>query len=565
MSQQDVQKIKDRLGIEEVIGSYITILKSGSSFKARCPFHNEKTPSFFISPERANYYCFGCGAKGDIFSFVQNYEGLDFVGALKVLADRAGVVLTNDFAHKDSNTILYQIMEEATKFFEKNLENQKEATEYLMKRGLVEKSISDWRIGFAKDGWNNLFDYLVSKKYSTTDIERAGLIKKGDKGDYYDRFRSRIIFPIFDPSGRPVAFTGRIFGADDKETAKYLNSPETVLFDKSRILYGFHIAKQSIRKLNFSILVEGQMDTIMAHQVGYSNTIASSGTALTEDQLKIIQRFSNRLVIAYDGDKAGFKAAERAWQIALSLGLDIKTADLNSGDPADIILKDKNLWRDSIKNSKHIIEKIAYQIENENSDKRARIKAIATNLVPYLAQIKSNIEQSHFVDLIGEKFDVATDAIWQDVKRYSQDNPISQIVESEENKKSEIQSAKKRLIGFYFWLSTKNNPEEIEKFEKKINDALVDENVQELSVAMQQQKDELIFEIESLYKKNQSIDSEIDKLILNLKLKKLHEKRNSLRKELKMAEENNSSEVDNILNSINNLSKEINSFSKNKV
>jgi len=240
-----VQKIKERLSIVDVVSSYISLEKAGKNYKAKCPFHNEKTPSFFVSPDRGTYYCFGCNAKGDIFSFVEKFEGTDFLGALKILADRAGVDLEEyKNKNKDKTELYYEIMEEATIFFEDNLKAKLEARSYLLSRGLNDQSIEKFRIGFAPDSWSSLINHLKKKDFKTEDILAVGLIKKKDTPDqtqkedhYYDRFRSRIMFPISDSAGRIIAFSGRIFGQseDSKDgivNAKYLNSPETPLFNK---------------------------------------------------------------------------------------------------------------------------------------------------------------------------------------------------------------------------------------------------------------------------------------------------------------------------------------------
>src|SRR3989344_4408177 len=343
-----VQKIKEKLSIEDVVSSYIKLDKAGVNLKAKCPFHNEKTPSFFVSPDRCTYYCFGCGASGDIFSFVENFEGLDFKGALKMLAVR----------------------EAATLRFIDNLSHQREAMEYLKSRGLAEQSVKEFRIGFAKEEWRDLYDYLKKKGFSDSEIEKAGLTKKSEKGSssggFYDRFRNRIIFPISDSGGRVIAFSGRIF-KDDGKSAKYLNSPETLIFKKSSVLYGLDKAKESIRKNNFSILVEGQMDLVLSHQAMFRNTVATSGTALSDTEvskenvvsnLGLIRRLSDNLVLAFDSDKAGMTATARAGKIALSLGMDVKVANLPEGsDPADLISRDgAPSWKEAIKNSKHLIE-----------------------------------------------------------------------------------------------------------------------------------------------------------------------------------------------------------------
>ncbi|MFA6274514.1 MAG: DNA primase, partial [Candidatus Paceibacterota bacterium] len=336
-----VQKIKERLSIEEVVSSYIKLERAGANLKAKCPFHNEKTPSFFISPDRGSYYCFGCSAKGDIFTFVEEFEGLDFKGALKLLAEKAGVQLEDYKYNKEAESEkekLYRAMEEATKFFENNLIENSEVLNYLKSRGLEDKTIKDFRIGFIKNDWRELYTFLQKKGFTEIELEKAGLIKKTEKG-YYDRFRGRIMFPISDSSGRIIAFSGRLF-QDDGKSAKYLNSPETPIFNKSSVLYGLDRAKESIRKNNFSILVEGQFDLILSHQAGFRNTIATSGTALSDStiskenvvsNLGLLRRLSGNIVLAFDADKAGFNAANRASKIALSFGMDVKVASMPDG------------------------------------------------------------------------------------------------------------------------------------------------------------------------------------------------------------------------------------------
>ena len=237
-----VEQIKEKLSIEDVIGSYIKLERAGNSLKARCPFHNEKTPSFFVSPDRGGYYCFGCGVKGDIFTFVQEFEGIDFVGALKILADRAGVQLEKISPKvADKKERLYYLLEITTEFLEKNLQNEEIPLDYLKKRGLTEKTIKDWRIGYVRNEWRTIYDHLKSKGFLDEEMERAGVIKTEGQNTY-DRFRGRIMFPLFDSAGRVIAFSGRIMPAfDDGKAGKYLNSPQTEIFDKSKTLYGLSL------------------------------------------------------------------------------------------------------------------------------------------------------------------------------------------------------------------------------------------------------------------------------------------------------------------------------------
>ncbi len=395
-----VQKIKERLGIIDVIGSYIDIEKSGSNFKAKCPFHHEKTPSFYISPERQSYYCFGCGVKGDIFTFVQEFEGVDFVASLKMLADRAGVEIEK-FEKNGVKTEreLYEVLEDATKFFQNNLKNNNEALLYIKKRNLSIESLRTWRLGLALDDWRSLKEYLSSLGYSHKEMLDAGLIKENEKGESYDRFRDRIMFPIFDTAGRVIAFSGRIIHPSESE-AKYLNSPDTVLFDKSKTLYGYNIAKSAIRINQSVVLVEGQMDLLMSHQAGQTNTVASSGTSLTSEHLAMLRRLTDTLVIAYDADNAGRSATVRAWKLALKEGFVVKVAFLPQGlDPADAVSKDPNIWIYAVKNAQNIID---YFIENMKGegDRTQADKTLKEKVLPLIKSVQSAIDRSRFLQKV---------------------------------------------------------------------------------------------------------------------------------------------------------------------
>jgi DNA primase len=458
MNRTAVEEIKARISIEELISSYIKIEKSGKSYKARCPFHNEKTPSFFISPDRGGYYCFGCGAKGDIFSFVEQFEGLDFKGALKVLAEKAGVKLEkrNDSIESDSDK-LFKMTEEATKYFEEQYGKSKEAQAYIKSRGITVETRQAFRIGWAPEGWQNLFDYLRKKGWQESLIEKAGFIKKSDPSTgstdstsspkssskqvnttprYYDRFRGRIIFPITDSSGRVVAFTGRILH-DDGKSAKYLNSPETPIFTKSQILFGLDKAKSEIRRLGYSILVEGQMDLVLSHQVGVKNTIAASGTALTDQaqgesgvvsNLGLVRRLSPNMIIALDSDKAGRTATMRAVAAtALSMGMSVKIADavalgFAGKDPADLILSNPENWRTVLKNAKHVIEFELGNIIRDVGDSRLLAKAVRDRVFPFLARVDSEMDKAYFVKIIAEKAMLNEQAVWEDLRKFEKTN-----------------------------------------------------------------------------------------------------------------------------------------------
>ncbi len=532
MVNSPVEQIKERLRIEEVVSSYIKLDRAGANFKARCPFHNEKTASFFVSADRGSYYCFGCAAKGDIFTFVEEFEGLDFKGALKILAERAGVRLTEFNKEKEGEKErLYKVMEFSTKFFEKNLVENSEALQYLKARGLEDKTIKDFRIGFVKPDWRLLYSYLQTKGFTDVELEKAGLAKKTDKG-YYDRFRGRIMFPISDSSGRVIAFSGRIF-VDDGKSAKYLNSPDTPIFSKSAVLYGLDKAKDSIRKNNFSILVEGQFDLILSHQAGYRNTIASSGTALTDStvskenvvsNLGLVRRLSDNIVLAFDADKAGFNASFRAAKIALSLDMDVKVASMIEGvDPADLISKEgASAWRDAIKNSKHIIEFLLDKVLKSNKDERKVGREIKEKILPFVNDLKSAIEKSHFVTLISNKSGIPEVSIIEDLRKVESDlrneKEDTKIAIENVEKKLRKDPIERRLLGIAFWQeSIKDKTIDPELIFKKLNKA------KEIYINI---KEDLISEVENFYSNNENLERDVNEMLLNIEEEYLNEELN---------------------------------------
>lgn len=567
-----VQKIKERLAIEEVVSSYIKLEKAGANLKAKCPFHNEKTASFFISPARASYYCFGCGAKGDIFTFVEEFEGLDFKGALKILANKAGVVLEeyNKEAESEKER-LYKAMEAAANFFIQNLNQNKEVLDYLKSRGLKDEIIKDFKIGFSKLEWRELYNYLRSKKFSDKEIELAGLAKRPDDQNkaMYDRFRGRVMFPIADSSGRIIAFSGRIF-TDDNKSAKYLNSPETPIFNKSSVLYGLDRAKDSIRKNNFSILVEGQFDLILAHQAGFRNTVATSGTALSDatiskenvvSNLGLIRRLSNNIVLAFDADKAGIKAAERASKIALSLGMDVKVAHLPDGvDPADLISqKGPEAWREAIRNSKHIIEFILNRIlKNYRDDTRKAGREIKEKLLPYVNSLESSIEKVHFLKKISDDSAIPEEALKEDLKKIEQDLKSEkeeiQGVKNSEDKIFRKDYILRRILGIILWQQSLSKGEiETAKILEELA-GILNTDLSALLEGVKENKQDLIFEAEVFYDDEKNLEKEVMELLSNLREEFLKEELSKKIQELHLAEnQKNMKKSEEILKEINEL------------
>ncbi len=491
-----VEQIKDRLNAQDVIGGYLKLQKAGINFKANCPFHAEKTPSFFVSPSRNTFYCFGCGAKGDIFEFVQKYEGLDFQGALRLLAQKANVDLSASSyqkGEKNEKDELYKIMEEACGFYEAQLKKREDAIKYLKERGLEQKTIDSFRIGFSPAEWHSVSTYLTDKGFKEEDIEKSGLTKPGNKGNY-DRFRGRIMFPIMDPSGRVIAFSGRVFDktldGEGVDPAKYVNSPETPLFHKSRILYGFDKAKEGFRRFTYSIVVEGQMDLLMNHQAGFINTVALSGTALTEEQLSLIKRFTDKLLLSLDADAAGISASGKSATIALKNGFDVKVAHLKGGkDPADIIKESPAQWKEIIKNAKHVIQFYMDVLSEKISDNRKFRMEVSKQVLPFVAILQNAIDKAHFVDLVAKRLSIPNSAVEEELSKIVNAPTINVGAETSDLKNQNVGeklSLKERII--FNIVGHLNNP----KLSKEIKDqSLVDlKNIIGVEIVENKFKDE---------------------------------------------------------------------------
>ena len=434
MQSPEVVQIKERLNIVEVVGAYVKLQKAGRNWRACCPFHKERTPSFNVSPERGSYMCFGCGEKGDVFSFVQKMDGVEFGVALRQLAERAGVELpkrgqgayiapTPEQTEKVDR--LREICDAATAFFEEQFLANKAVKKYVAERGVTDETRGRWRIGYAPAQWRTLSEHLTARGFSQDDIIDAGLSLRSQKrsDEIYDRFRGRIMFPLFDASGRTIAFSGRFFektegGHEEGEPAKYVNSPETELFKKSRVLYGFDKAKEAVRKHDCVMLVEGQFDVVLSHQAGLPFVVAVSGTALTEEHLALLGRFTKRVIMALDNDAAGLKAGLRGTQMALGLGFDVKVPVIEGGkDPADLVRQDPEILRAAVRSATTAIEFFLHALRPMAKDERGYKRLAETHVVPLIAAVKSKIDQAHFVRITAEALNVPEDAVRAEVAK----------------------------------------------------------------------------------------------------------------------------------------------------
>jgi DNA primase len=590
-----VEKIKDRLDISQVVSSYIKLEKAGSNYRARCPFHNEKTPSFFVSPVRGTYHCFGCNRGGDIFSFVEEIEGVDFKGALKVLADKSGVdlVYTNP-KETDKKERLYGIMEDATIFFQINLTKNSDALKYLYKRGLKPKTLKEFRVGFAEDSWDSLYNFLKSKSYSDTEIENTGLIiNKSSEGKsfsntnsdsltetasrgYYDRFRSRIMFPISDSAGRVVAFSGRIFETTNKgedksgnmAVGKYINSPATLLYDKSKILYGYNIAKSEMRKTDTCVLVEGQMDLLMTHQTGKTNTVALSGTALTLEQLTAIKRLASTIVLSFDSDQAGFSASGRSASLALQIDLNVKAIVLPDGlDPADIILKDEKDWDKLVSKATHIVNFYIEMIERQNLEQREFGLKVSTLVLPFVKLIKNKIDQEYFIGEIAKKINVSVESVRQELEKIKSEsirqegnNDASNVPNEVFKQKNRYEVLIEQIVSILFWQKAEKKASiSVDSGMEKLKDLLGGEEFER--VINVKDKNKMIFNAEVYFGEEDNIQIEFDELFTNLHKEILKNELELTAVKLRDAETKKDNGLANsILKKFQELSKKINNF-----
>ncbi len=434
-----VEEIKSRLNIIDVVGEYIRLNKAGANWKACCPFHNEKTPSFTVSEEKQIWHCFGCGKGGDVFGFLMELEGLEFKEVLKMLADKSGIQLPEYNPQKaNSKNKTLEILELAVKFYEKQLwdgPGKDKILQYLHKRGLKDESIREFSLGYAPSGWRNILEFLTQRGYKIEDINQTGLlVEKNPKSQtpnfkqvpnpnnqnskitsyellvtgYYDRFRDRIIFPIADPMGKVIGFSARVVPGGDESQAKYVNTPETVAYHKSKALYGVDKAKSEIKNKNFTLLVEGNTDVIAASQAGLKNTVAVSGTALTSDQLDILKRYSENIKMLFDMDEAGGQATLKSAQAAFQKEFDVYVTELSEGkDAAEVAVKDPGRLLQAVEKSLPAMEYFFKQVfEKYDKTKAQDKKVIAKELLNIISNLANEIEKTHWIKKLARELEV---------------------------------------------------------------------------------------------------------------------------------------------------------------
>lgn len=428
--EQTIDDVRGRTDITELIGEHVTLKKRGRDFWGCCPFHREKTPSFKVSSEYQSFHCFGCGKSGNAFSFLMEFENLDFPAAVRVLAERAGVVIperSNEDREEASRRRsrqeqLLEVLDSAARWYAQLLQGEDgaPARQYLESRGVPTEVISDFGLGYARDSWDAVKQWATRRNYSADMVEAAGLLSRNEEKDHcYDRFRARLMFPIHDHLGRVVGFSGRTLDPEDK-SAKYINTPEGELFHKSRLLYGLHRARRTFREHGFALVCEGQLDVIACHRAGLTNAVAPQGTAFTDDQAHMLKRFASHVSFAFDADSAGQKAAVRSIQVALQAGLETSAVHIPEGEDPDSILRVQGaealaaLVQQRLEGFDFLLQ-VARQQHPGNSP--ADTTAIVEDLLPALCALDNPVRQSAQISWLAEHIRVPEDAVRQAVDR----------------------------------------------------------------------------------------------------------------------------------------------------
>ena len=456
-SEDIIRRVRDSVDIYDLVSGYVSLKKAGKNWLGLCPFHSEKTPSFNVNPAKQIFHCFGCGVGGDAFKFLELQEGLNFPEAVKQLAGRAGITLpesrprADEKKSDDERKTLLKITAEAAEYFQRELEGHggSAARAYLAKRGLTEAVIRDFSLGYARPEWDGLLKHLRQKGHGPALLEKAGLIVKRSEGEgHYDRFRGRIIFPIRDISGQVIAFGGRVM---DDSLPKYLNSPETPLYSKSNVLYCLDQAKEPARKQGYFIIVEGYLDAIACHQYGAKNAVATLGTALTDGHLRLMRRFAQKLMLIFDPDPAGVKAALRGFELFAGSGMKVNVVSLPDGDDPDTFLKKKgyDAFAACLKGSAKFMDFVLGQVVKDGAvasiDEKVEREA---EMLGFIARLPSGIEQDHYLKKTAEALNVDEATLRRDMakQRTAHAGPRERIGEKIAERKGHRPKVEEMLI-----------------------------------------------------------------------------------------------------------------------
>lgn len=442
MAVSQIQEIKDKLDIVDVIGERISLQRSGKNFRGNCPFHSEKTPSFFVSPDIQHYKCFGCGKQGDVLTFIQEFDRLTFPEALEILAERAGVELQQEWKDpkEEERRRIFEVLELAQKYYTYLLTEHKigaAALEYLQQRQLNTDTRRNFGIGYAPAQWESLVNYLTKKKkFTPEEVEKAGLAIRGRGGRYYDRFRDRLMFPLHDHRGRVVGFSGRLLNKEAKE-AKYINTPETEVYHKRYLLYGYWQNLEAIREKESVIITEGEFDVLSSVQAHVKNVVAVKGSALTEEQVRLLSRTVQTIYLALDADSAGVEATKRAIALVQSFPVALRVIPLLGGkDPDDMARQNPAQWRDQTKKSITAFEYVLEAVVKEHGlDSAQGHKRVTDTMFDVLLQIEHAVERTFYLKQLAERLQVTERIIeeqWEQRQKRQQASQLSQHRRTEE-------------------------------------------------------------------------------------------------------------------------------------
>ena len=611
-----LEEIRNKIDIVDFIGQYVKLQKAGANYKALCPFHKEKTPSFFVSPSRQIFHCFGCGAGGDVITFLMKIENLEFKDAVRILAEKAGVKITYDKPEvQELKNKLLEINKKAAEFYHQQLLSNKEALEYLKKRGIKDETIEAFKLGFAPDDWRSLTNYLVKNGFSPKDIVSTGLAiskidipeEKIDKiqlkeNDIYDRFRSRIMFPIEDITGNIIAFTGRIFQGknplktikDIEAVGKYVNSPQTIVFDKSKVLYGLSKTKNFLHTLGSTLLVEGQMDFLMGYQSGIKNIVATSGTSLTSYHLTILKKYNNVLILGFDMDEAGMHAKERGIELALNKEFDVKILQLPQGkDLADYLLEKPN-ETDAQKLIQSALPIMDFYFERAKTMGQPNTlegkKTIISYFLPKVKKLGNAVDKAFWLEKLSQYVNIDINVLEDEINKIPEEQniiidenePVNTYIPSEQLvsvvNENRLETMAERILALA--LKDFTVREELQKYQEyfpensktilmlfiRANDLddLKEENLKKNNISSEIiDKINLLFlradyEEEMLNRFNIKIPEEIEKQLVMLKNESIKEVLKNLESQIKEAEKSNNKELmKDLLSQFNNLSKQL--------
>lgn len=514
----EIEEIKQRLDIVELAKGYMTLRQAGRNFKAVCPLHNEKTPSLMVSPDKQIWHCFGCGAGGDVFALVQKMEGLDFYESLKMLAEKAGVELKKSPGYqkfKQEAEKMSDINSLAAEFYHQSFYLSKTggiARDYAAKRGLDQPTIKKFKIGYAPDLWDALVNFLRKRGKSDKEMLAAGLVSSTKKNTLVDRFRQRLMFPIWDQNGQVVGFTGRVLRESDNP--KYLNTATTKLFDKGKIWYGLNFAKEKIKSKNEVIICEGQMDVIACHQAGYNQAVCSSGTAVSVIQLKLLKRWTENILLAFDKDQAGLLAGYRLTGLALAAGLKVRIVDLDQyKDPDEFIRADKKKWEENLVGAKDFVDYYLDAFSLNEKDVKQK-QDLADKIIPLIDQVEDEVGRGHYLNWLAEKLGVDKRFVLEKYENWQKKSELEQKKQAEKKKSKksdqiDLVDPRLRLLGLFltFW------PTLIDQ-RKYLPLDIASDKIKEVVLYLQTKKEGSLFDWSELSAFDEKIVTDLRQLVL---------------------------------------------------